>query len=485
MADDATAGEPSLAAVITAIEHPERGRRLLPRLLALLDDADDGRRLGACWAICRVVAADPELVSYLADRLLDRLAADPSLEVELVVAYLQARFPEAVSTAFENRADESVDRRLPASGGSAAGSDPTRSGLGNRPVGRTRLPGAGRDAGPRQVYTDDADAEAASAPAELDEGSEGEEAEDGGKSGDGDGDTDPLSPGTTVGDETPELLALLTYESAFDSLSIVEGRTRTRYADVYRTLGVHEGEELGVGLALFHRPGEEYERFVAELDDALGRWDAVAAHDNVVSLYDWGADPRPWAATEYTDLTLAARGRLPTAVAHWNALSLADALAYCHENGVVHGGIDPGNVAYYGNVLDDSERQPPLLTNVGLMDAVRHHFDPTRRLDPRYAAPEYYDRRYGRIDHATDVYHLGAVCYRLFTGQPPYEGEYDDVRTGILEGERRPPGEVAAVPPGVDDVVTKAMATEKLRRYESVAHMRAELRAVEEGRDDE
>jgi hypothetical protein len=482
MGDDATAEGPPLAVPLAAIEHPEQGRRLLPHLLGLLDESDDGLRLGASWAICRVVSADPDLVSYLVGRLLDRLEDDPSLEVELIVSYLEARYPDAVAAALEERDDGTADRRAP-SLGPAAGTDPTRSRLENRPVGRTRLPGAGSDPGPRQVYThgDEQSADLArdgdeNRHASDDEVDETTATED---------DPDPLAPGTRVGEDTPELLSLLTYESGFDSLSVVDGRTRTRYADVYRTLGVRDGDELGVGLALFHRPAEDYDRFVTELDDALDRWHAVAGHDNVVSLYDWGANPRPWAAAEYTDLTLAARGRLPPAVAHWNARSLADALAYCHENGVVHGGIDPGNVAYYGNVLDDSERQPPLLTNVGLMHAVRRCFDPTTRLDPRYAAPEYYERRYGRVDHATDVYHLGAVCYRLFTGQAPYDGEYDDVRAAILDGERRRPNEVADVPPGIDDVVTKAMATEKLRRYESVAHMRAELDAVGEARDDE
>ena len=488
MAEDATAGGPSLTAPLAAIEHPEQGRRLLPHLLGLLDASDDGIRLGACWAICRVAGADPDLAPYLAGRLLDRLEDDPSLEVELIVSYLEARYPDAVATELDQRDAERDDRRRRPLGGSAAGLDPSRSRLENRSVGRTRLPGAESDPGPRRVYTHD-DEQTADPGHETgeasDDGSGDATGDEGGDSTAAGDDPDPLAPGTGVGDETPELLSLLTYESDFDSLSVVDGRTRTRYADVYRTLGVQDGDEVGVGLALFHRPAEGVDRFVAALDAALDRWDAIADHDNVVSLYDWGAEPRPWAATEYTDLTLAARGRLTPAVAHWNARSLADALVYCHENGVVHGGIDPGNVAYYGNVLDDSERQPPLLTNVGFMRAVRHCFDPTTRLDPRYAAPEYYERRYGQIDHATDVYHLGAVCYRLFTGQPPYDGPYDDVRGAILDGERRHPSEVADVPPGIDDVVTKAMATEKLRRYESVAHMRAELEAVGEARDDE
>jgi len=81
-----------------------------------------------------------------------------------------------------------------------------------------------------------------------------------------------------------------------------------------------------------------------------------------------------------------------------------------HERGIVHAGIDAESVAYYGNVLEETDRQPPLLDNIGLLSVYRHHFDPSQFLDPRYAAPEYYERRFGCIDHATDIYQLDAVC---------------------------------------------------------------------------
>jgi hypothetical protein len=477
MADDSLVDPPQeLTAVFSAVADPELGRRLLPRLLGMVDEDDELRRLGACWAICHVLAVDPDTASYLARRLLDRLEGDPSLEVELLATYVWTRHPETVDEVIQTRADERDDYRYPSIGGPSARAGPLRPEIGDRSVGRTRLPGEGSDPGPQQVYTDDEDHRT-----ERVRGEDDENADDGGRSDtDDEAETsDPLDPSVTAGTyEPPELLSLVTYQSVFDSLSIVAGRHRTRYSDVYRTLGVRDGEEVGVGLALFHRPSTHRDRFADVLSGVLAQWGSIADHDSVVTLYDWNTEPRPWAATEYTDLTLAARGRLQPDLAHWNAVALADALSYAHENGVVHGGIDPGNVAYYGNVLDDSERQPPMLTNVGLMDVVREYFDPTTRLDPRYAAPEYFDRRYGRLDHATDIYHLGAVCYRLFTGQAPFDGEYRDVRRAILEGDRRLPSDVTDVPDGIDDVISKAMATEKLRRYESVAHLGAELRAI-------
>jgi serine/threonine protein kinase len=285
-------------------------------------------------------------------------------------------------------------------------------------------------------------------------------------------------------------LSFVEYESRFDSLSILAPRDRRRYGDVYRTMGVTEEGELPVGITLFHGPtgadgAREFDSaFVSAVGERLDDWASVAATDNVVTLYDWATEPRLWAATEYTDETLADRGRLQPDEAAWHAERLAEAVATLHERGVVHAGIDPQSVAYYGNVLEEGDRQPPLLDNVGLLHAYRAQFDPSTFLDPRYAAPEYYERRFGRIDHATDIYQLGAVCYRLFTGRPPYAGEFDTVRERVLNAPPPTPSDVSSVPDAVDDVVGKAMATQKLHRYETAAHLAQELRALRDPRRD-
>jgi serine/threonine protein kinase len=119
------------------------------------------------------------------------------------------------------------------------------------------------------------------------------------------------------------------------------------------------------------------------------------------------------------------------------------------------------------------------------MHVYRHHFEPALHLDPRFSAPEYFDRDFGSIDHATDVYQLGTVIFYMFTGRPPYTGEFQRVRESVL-AESPPPApsdHAEDVPAGLDNVVAKAMATQKLTRYETVDHLQQDLVGIK-GDDD-
>ena len=426
-------------------------RRHIPRLLGLLDVGDRQVQLGAATALCVIAEDHPDSVDSIAGRLTDRVD-ESSPAAMLALEYLAAQYPDVVADTLE-------DWERPDRDHAVEKSNPTREGLDNRDVGRTNLAGEGSTPGPRRVYTDDEDEETG-----------GHEADD--------------EAGNTMGQRPQaadaEWRSLVEYESRFDALSVLAARTRRRYNDSYRTLGVIDDEEYAVDLRLLRGGDAEVESFQSSLASQLEAWASVADIGNVLTVYDWNERPRLWVATEYTEQRLTDRGPLPPSEAAWHAERLADGLATLHERGVVHAGIDAESVAYYGNVLQESDRQPPLLDNVGLLSAYRHHFDPSEFLDPRYAAPEYFERRFGRIDHATDIYQLGAVCYRLFTGQAPYRGEFESVRAAVLADSPPEPTAVADVPPAVDDIVGKAMATQKLQRYETARHLGQELRALGE-----
>ncbi|MBX0302762.1 protein kinase domain-containing protein [Haloarcula salinisoli] len=434
-----------VAEVLTATDVD---RDHVPRLLDLLDAGDRQVRLGAATALCVVADEHPGDVASLVGQLAAR--ADESLAATLALEYVADRYPQVV----EDRLDQWASTVEPTH--RVDRSTPTRGGSDGRDVGRTRIAGEGADDDGRQVYTDDGDDE--KQPQADDED------------------------GNTIGQRPQaadaEWRSLVEYESRFDRLSILAPRERRRYGDTYRTLGVVDETEYAVGLRLLDSPAEGDGAFAAQLATRLEEWAAVADVDNVVTLYDWKADPRLWLATEYTAETLADQGRFPPAEAAWHAERLAAAVSTLHERGVVHAGIDADAVAYYGNVIEEGDRQPPLLDNLGLLSVYRHQFDPAQFLDPRYAAPEYYQRRFGRIDHATDIYGLGAVCYRLFTGKAPYTGAFDAVRDEVLSSGPPDPSAVADVPPAVDDIVGKAMARRKLARYETAAHLRQELRSL-------
>jgi len=278
--------------------------------------------------------------------------------------------------------------------------------------------------------------------------------------------------------ETPETFASVAALSRYDQLSAVAEGTEKRYATGYRCRAVADDEVSGVAVRLFDRP-EEGDRlaFREALDERLARWQALADGDHVVDVAEWGQQPRPWVATQPIDASLAERDRPPIDEALRQAVALAEALAHCHRHGAVHAGLDPRNVVFPGDGLEGLDR--PILDNVGLMHAFRSHFEPSSYLDPRFAAPEYYDSDFGSVDTATDVYGLGAVCYSLFTGRPPFDGSYEEVRRAVLEESPVPPSAVIdAVPEAIDEVIAKALAKRKLTRYESVAAVLADLKRV-------
>jgi len=455
MSSNTPGGRDPRELIADVITGTDTGRERIPALLGLLDVGDRQVRLGAATALCLVAEDHPDAVPVLVRRLADRLDEGPATESAL--SYLAVRYPEAVSAGVDDLGEEKRARlrRRTAVGRGNAMLD--RSPLSDRDVGRTTRPDQGEGYGPRRVYTEDDESDHGGAG-----NPEGDEAE-----------PDDAAPLVADADWVP----IVEHESPFDRLSILAPRDSRRYGDSYRTLGTLDDDEYALAIRLLDHPESEA-AFLTDLAARLDEWEGVSDVENVMTLYGWHREPGPWIATEYTAETLEDRGEFDPAEAVWHATRLAGAVTALHERGTVHGSIDPENVAYYGNVLAEDERQPPLLDNVGLLEVYRFHFDPATYLDPRYAAPEYYDRQFGRIDHATDIYQLGAVCFRLFTGRAPFTGSFRTVRDRVLAGEAPAPSDVADVPDAVDDIVGKAMAREKLARYETASQLTQELRAL-------
>ncbi|MHB9287600.1 protein kinase domain-containing protein [Halobacteriales archaeon Cl-PHB] len=279
-------------------------------------------------------------------------------------------------------------------------------------------------------------------------------------------------PPRTTPDSSSPLVAAIERVADVDDLSLVGSPADHRYGRVVGARVAAGGSTYDLALRLFRRPDDE-SAFADALVDQLDRWAAVGDIDGVVPLPDGAKQPRPWALAPVVGDRLADRGDRSLERALREARSLATSVAVLHDRGVVHAGIDPGNVVY----VPDGE--VPQLDNVGLLDVYRRYADPATALDPRYAAPEYFDDRYGVVDHATDVYQLGAVLYRLLTGQAPYDGSPESVREGVLtEAFPRPSAVDPAIPAALDDVVERATTVDAFDRYETAAALRDDLDAV-------
>jgi eukaryotic-like serine/threonine-protein kinase len=155
---------------------------------------------------------------------------------------------------------------------------------------------------------------------------------------------------------------------------------------------------------------------------------------------------------------------------------LLDALGYAHGLGVVHRDVKPENIKLSpgGAVLMD----------FGIAKAVSASALSRRRLTrsgftlgtSAYMSPEQV-AGHQDIDARSDLYSVGCVIFECLTGAPPYEHTDDRVvfgmhlRSPIPNVRRLRPH----VPADLARVVTKALAKNPDKRWQSAAEMRSAL----------
>jgi serine/threonine protein kinase len=188
---------------------------------------------------------------------------------------------------------------------------------------------------------------------------------------------------------------------------------------VYRARQLSLGRTVAVKLLLLgrHSSAESIERFRREARSA-----AALRHPHIVSVFEVGeSDGQHYLSMEWVDgKDLAQRlrdGPLPVRLAAEYLRTLALAVQYAHERGVLHRDLKPSNV------LIDAFGEPRL-TDFGLAKPLDGSSDLTEtgRLlgSPNYLSPEAAAGRVDAVGPASDVYSLGALFYELLTGRPPF-----------------------------------------------------------------
>src|SRR5262249_33997241 len=143
---------------------------------------------------------------------------------------------------------------------------------------------------------------------------------------------------------------------------------------------------------------------------------------------------RPFLALEYVDGgSLAARLRdspLAAGVAASLVATLARAVHYAHERGLVHRDLKPANVLLAASRTpgssgrEEASQDVPKITDFGLAKWLAAAPGPTKSSDvlgtPSYMAPEQTHGAGHAVGPAADVYALGAVLYESLTGRPPF-----------------------------------------------------------------
>src|SRR5207237_8106048 len=96
-----------------------------------------------------------------------------------------------------------------------------------------------------------------------------------------------------------------------------------------------------------------------------------------------------------------------------------------------------------------------------------------------YAAPE--QARGERVDARADIFSTGVLLYEMLTGTWPFQGKTSvDVRHAVLHQEPQPLSEArpGGAPWQLQAILDRALAKEPKQRYQKVAEMRDDLRAV-------
>ena len=152
--------------------------------------------------------------------------------------------------------------------------------------------------------------------------------------------------------------------------------------------------------------------------------------------------------------------------------SVARAVHYAHENGVLHRDIKPGNI------LVDAGGQPHL-TDFGLATLT----DSDDRLSltgaltgtPSYMAPE--QASGAKASVATDVYSVGAVLYELLTGVPPFTGAtpIEMVRKLVEHPPPRPCTVNRAIDRDLETICLKCLEKDPASRFASARALAEDL----------
>ena len=157
------------------------------------------------------------------------------------------------------------------------------------------------------------------------------------------------------------------------------------------------------------------------------------------------------------------------------ALQIAAGLDKAHRAGVVHRDLKPSNI------LVDQEGHLKILDFglAKLKGAAKLTQTGSTTGTAAYMSPEQAQAK--EADHRSDLFAFGIVLYEMITGRLPFSGEHEAAIAYAIINEAAEPMSrfKSGVPAELERIVAKSLAKSPGERYQSVADIAADLRAVQ------